>query len=76
MSDVVDRLWCMRRQLCSRVRDALDDADPELAESAVGRMNQADVLVQLASKLLADEVGPKLASEMVCDLARRGVHVG
>jgi hypothetical protein len=61
----------MRRQLVSRVHDALDDAPPEVAESAVGRMTQAGVLVQLAAELLSEQVGPALASQMVSDLAQR-----
>ena len=72
MSEVADRMWAMRRQLHSRVSDALDDAAPELAESAVGRMTQVSVLVELAARLLSDEVGPELASQMVRDLAERG----
>lgn len=39
-----DRLNVTRRQLMSRVKDALDDAAPEVAESAVGRLIQAGVL--------------------------------
>ena len=61
----------MRRQLMFRVSDALDDVSPELAESAVGRMAQAGVLVELAARLLTDQVGPALASRMVSDLAQR-----
>lgn len=74
MTDAADRMHAMRRQLHSRVSDALDDVAPELAESAVGRMTQVGVLVELAARLLADEVGPALASQIVGDLARRSSH--
>ena len=47
----------MRRQLMSRVSDALDDVTPEFAQSAVGRMAQAGVLVELAAQLLSEQVG-------------------
>ena len=47
MTDAADRMRAMRRQLVSRIRDALDDVTPELAECAVGRMTQAGVLVKL-----------------------------
>jgi hypothetical protein len=36
MTDAADRMRAMRRQLTSRASEALDDAAPELAESAVG----------------------------------------
>lgn len=71
MPDAAERICAMRRQLASRVRDALDDVSPELAESAVGRMSQAGVLIELAAELLSDQVGPELASKMVADLAQR-----
>ena len=70
MPEAVDRVRVMRRQLTSRIRDALDDTSPDLAESAVGRMTQAGVLVQLAAELLSEQVGPALASQMVSDLAQ------
>ena len=70
MTDAADRMRAMRRQLVSRVNDALDDVAPELAESAVGRMAQAGVLVELAARLLSDQLGPDIASRMVRDLAR------
>ena len=70
MPEAVDRMRSMRRQLASRVRDALDETSPELAESAIGRMTQAGVLVQLAAELLSEQVGPALASQMVSDLAQ------
>lgn len=70
MPEAAERLFVMRRQLVSRVRDALDDTPPELAESAVGRMAQAGALVQIATELLSEQVGPALASQMVRDLAR------
>ena len=76
MCGAADRMRAMRRQLSSRVRDALDDVAPELAESAVGRMAQAGVLVQLAAELLADQVGPTLARQMVSDLAQRDPQAG
>jgi hypothetical protein len=69
MTDSADRMRAMRRQLVSRVSDALDDVAPELAESAVGRMTQAGVLVELAARLLSEHVGPTLASRMVVELA-------
>ena len=69
-------LRAMQRQLFSRVRNALDDVAPELAESAVGRMAQAGILVHLAAELLSDQVGPALASQMVSDLAQRHVRAG
>jgi hypothetical protein len=71
MPDAADRMRAMRRQLSSRVRAALDDVAPELAESALGRMAQAGVLVHLAAELLSDQVGPAIASQMVSDLAQR-----
>lgn len=71
MTDAADRMRAMRRQLVSRVCDALDDISPDLAESAVGRMAQADVLVELAAELLSQQVGPALAAQMVSDLAQR-----
>ena len=66
----------MRRQLMSRVSDALDDVTPELAESAVGRMAQAGVLVELAARLLSEQVGPDMAGRMVSDLAQRARAAG
>ena len=71
MLDAADRMRAMRSQLVSRVSDALDDVSPELAESAVGRMAQAGVLVELAAQLLSEQVGPVLASQMVSDLVQR-----
>ena len=71
MTDAADRMRAMRRQLASRVRDALDDVTPELAECAVGRMTQAGVLVELAAQLLSDQVGPDLATKMVGELAHQ-----
>jgi hypothetical protein len=71
MPDAADRVCAMRRQLVSRVSDALDDVSPELAESAVGRMTQAGVLVELAAGLLSEHVGPALASRMVTELAHQ-----
>ena len=69
--DAADRMRAMRRQVASRVRDVLDDVSPELAGSAVGRMTQAGVLVELAARLLSEQVGPALASRMVTELAHR-----
>jgi hypothetical protein len=71
MPEAAERLFAMRRQLVSRVRDALDDAAPDIAESAVGRMTQAGALVQLAAELLSEQVGPVLASQMVSELVQR-----
>lgn len=71
MPEAAEQLFAMRRRLVSRVRDALDDAPPEVSESAVGRMAQAGALVQIAVELLGEQVGPALASEMVSDLACR-----
>lgn len=71
MTEPAEQLRIVRQQLLSRVRDALDDAPPEVSESAVGRMAQAGALVQLAAELLSEQVGPVLASEMVADLAQR-----
>jgi hypothetical protein len=71
MRDAADRLKLMRRRLLSRVRDALDDVSPELAESAVGRMAQAGVLVELAAQMLGDQVGQATANKIVADLALR-----
>ena len=45
------------------------DAAPALAESAVGRMSQAGVRVELAAQLLSEQVGPTLASRVVTELA-------
>ena len=75
MTDAADRMRAMRRQLVSRVSDALDDVSPELAESAVGRMTQAGVLVELAAQLLSEQVGPAVASRMVTELAHRSQRV-
>ena len=61
----------MRQRLVAQVRDALDDVSPDLAESAIGRITQAGVLVELAAELLSDQVGPELASRMVADIAHR-----
>ena len=74
MTEAADRMRAMQRELASRVRNALDDVAPELAESAVGRMTQAGVLVELAARLLNEQVGPALATQMMSDLARRSVH--
>jgi hypothetical protein len=74
MTEASDRMRTMQRELASRVRNALDDVAPELAESAVGRMTQAGVLVQLAARLLSEQVGPALATQMMSDLAQRSVH--
>jgi hypothetical protein len=71
MNENVDRLNVMRRQLMSRVRAALDDAAPELAESAVGRAVQAGVLVELATSLLSEQIGAALACKMLGELAQR-----
>ena len=71
MSDFADRLRAMRRQLVSRVRDALDDASPEITESAVGRAVQAGVLVELATSLLGEELGGPMACKMLGELAER-----
>jgi hypothetical protein len=71
MQEAADRMRAMRRQLLSRVSDALDDVSPDLAESAVGRIAQAGVLVELAARLLSDQLGPDIASRMVSDLAQR-----
>ena len=60
----------MRQRLVAQVRDALDDVSPDLAESAIGRVTQAGVLVELAAELLSDQVGPALAGRMVADLAQ------
>ena len=60
----------MRQRLVAQVRDALDDVSPDLAESAIGRVTQAGVLVELAAELLSDQVGPALAERMVADLAQ------
>ena len=72
MTDAADLMRAMWRQLASRVSEALDDVAPELAESAVGRMTQAGVLVELAARLLSEQVGPALASRIssVLKLAR------
>lgn len=74
MTEASDRMRTMQRELASRVRNALDDVAPELAESAVGRMTQAGVLVELAARLLSEQVGPALATQMMSDLAQRSVH--
>jgi hypothetical protein len=74
MTEASDRMRTMQRELASRVRNALDDVAPELAESAVGRMTQAGVLVELAARLLSEQVGPALATQMMSDLAERSVH--
>ena len=66
-----DRLKLMQRQLTSRVREALDDLPPELAESAIGRTVQAGVLVELAADMLAEQLGPEFACRMVNELAQR-----
>ena len=71
MTDAADRMRAMRRQLVSRVSDALDDVAPELAEGAVGRITQAGVLIEIAARLLSEQVGPALASRMVVELAHR-----
>jgi hypothetical protein len=71
MTDAADRMRAMRRQLMSRVSDALDDVTPELAESAVGRVTQAGVLVELAARLLSEHLGPAMASRMVTEIANR-----
>ena len=76
MTEAADRMRAMRRQLMSRVSDALDDVTPELAESAVGRMAQAGVLVELAARLLSEQVGPDMAGRMVSDLAQRARAAG
>ena len=60
----------MRQRLVAQVRDALDDVSPDLAESAIGRVTQAGVLVELAAELLSDQVGAALAERMVADLAQ------
>lgn len=65
----------MRQRLVAQVRDALDDVSPDLAESAIGRVTQAGVLVELAAELLSDQVGPALAGRMVADLAQRAPAV-
>ncbi len=69
-------MHAMRRHLVSRVRDALDDVSPELAECAVGRMVQAGVLVELAAGLLSEQLGPAMATRMVSDLAQRTQAAG
>jgi hypothetical protein len=74
MTEASDRMRTMQRELASRVRNALDDVAPELAESAVGRMTQAGVLIELAARLLSEQVGPALATQMMRDLAQRSVH--
>jgi hypothetical protein len=71
MPEVADRLNVTTRQLMSRVRDALDDVAPEVAESAVGRMVQAGVLVELAAGLLSEQLGSAMACQMIGDLAQR-----
>jgi uncharacterized protein YidB (DUF937 family) len=71
MPEVADRLKATRRQLMSRVRDALDDVAPEVAESAVGRVVQAGVLVELAAGLLSEQLGSAMACKLVGDLAQR-----
>ena len=67
----IDHLNVMRRQLLSRVRAALDDAAPEIAESAVGRAVQAGVLIELATELLSEQIGPALARKMLGELAQQ-----
>jgi hypothetical protein len=76
MHDTSDRLRSMQRQLLIRVRVALDDVSPDIAESAIGRMAQAGVLVELAAQMLGEQVGPVLAGQMVADLAQRTSIVG
>ncbi len=71
MLNAAERMHVVRQQLIVQVRDALDDVSPELAESAIGRMTQAGVLVELAAELLAAQVGPEIASRMVTDFASR-----
>jgi hypothetical protein len=76
MPEVADRVNATRRQLMSRVRDALDDVAPEVAESAVGRVVQAGVLVELATGLLSEQLGSAMACKMVGDLAQRSQAAG
>ena len=75
MPEVADRLHVTRWQLMSRVREALDDAAPEVAESAVGRLIQAGVLVELATGLLSEQLGSAMACQLVGDLAQRSQAV-
>jgi hypothetical protein len=65
----------MHRQLVSRVRDALDDVAPDLAESAVGRAVQAGALVQMAAGLLSDELGAATACKILGEMAERALAV-
>ena len=71
MRNSIDRLELVRRQLLSRVREAIDDAPPEIAESAVGRMIQAGALIDFAAGILSEELGPEIGRRMVSDLAQR-----
>ena len=71
MDNPADRVRAMRRQLASRVRDALDDASPELSESAIGCVAQAGVLVSIAAELLSEQLGPEAAAQLMQNLMPR-----
>ena len=71
MRNSIDRLELVRRQLLSRVREAIDDAPPEIGESAVGRMIQAGGLIDFAAGILSEELRPEIGRRMVSDLAQR-----
>lgn len=71
MSNAIDLLGMVRRQLLSRVRDAIDDAPPEVAESAVGKAVQAGALVEAALELMASQMDPGAARNMLSDMLRR-----
>ena len=66
----VERLRALRHELRSRVHDALEDAAPEVAASAIGVMTQVGALVEIATELLAEQVGRDLSARIIADLAR------
>ena len=66
-----------RSQVCqfeSELHEALSSVEPLVAESAVGRVTLANVLIKAAIRLLAEDSGPAFTQKVVGHLVH--MHIG
>ena len=66
-----DRLEVARWQLLTKVRAAIKDMPPEVAQSAVGIAVQTGVLIEAAASMLAEQTDATTAHRLLREMVER-----